>query len=142
MYEHFKFNAIYGASPPGHCSTVTALSVKLYCSDKNLNMFFGIMNQNLWLQLIADPQDQKQTTHKGTGITALWRQTASAKVRALAGNMAVNSQLLHSSVHSKFKESVLSYELHTASFRQSSIRQLIWNLARFSWCRPFQTRSK
>jgi len=78
MYKHFKFNAIYGASLPGHCSTVTTLSDKL------------------WLQLIADPQDQKQTTHKDTGITALWRQTASAKVRAPVGHKAVNSRLLHS----------------------------------------------
>jgi hypothetical protein len=28
-------------------SAFTAVSVKLQCSDKNLNEFFGIMNQNL-----------------------------------------------------------------------------------------------
>jgi hypothetical protein len=102
-----------------------ALSVKLYCSYIDFNVFFSVMKQNLWPQLIADPQDQKETAYRDTGITTLWRKAASVKVRVLAGHKAANRQSVTSQQRS-FKLQSVSSELQTSwSINQTVLHQTV-----------------
>jgi hypothetical protein len=69
------------------------------------------------------------------GKSTSWPQRSTQTVRHFTAVFIQTSK-------GQTKESALSYELHEASIRQSSIRQLIWKLARFSWCRAFQKGTK